>query len=110
MTATDGSTGVRPSTAVQRDWIDRTVAEIAQSAYRESPGVPPNLDGTAAALSLLTYDAMSRLVTFLKDLSQRPPLSGSVWLAHREAIEALIADLEKHRVALYYDELHEAQP
>lgn len=88
------------------DFTVRSLAEIAQTAYRDEAGSPVPLDETSAALSLLTYDALGRLVTFLRDLSMRPPLAGPAWQAHRDILEALVADIEKHRLPLYYDELH----
>ena len=87
-------------------FVDATLEEIGQAAFRDRAGPAVPLDGTSNALSLLTVEAMGRLVTFLRDLSQRPPMAGPAWLAHREVLEALVSDIERHRTLLYYDELH----
>lgn len=85
-------------------FVTRTVAEIARGAYRDEIGPVPDLTGTAAILALLTYEALGRLETFLADLVTRAPLASPVWQPHRDALEALVADIRKHRTLLYYDE------
>ena len=91
----------------QREFdVEQIVNDVAQAAYRDEAGTPVRLDDTAASLGLLTYEGLGRLVTFLKDLVSRPPLANPIWQAHREVVEALISDIEKYRIPLYYDELH----
>lgn len=90
------------------DFADRTIAEIGQGAYRDSPGPEVPLPMTSAELGLLTSDALGRLVAFLRDLIARPPMAGPAWVAHRQVLATFVDELDQARTLRYYDELHEA--
>jgi hypothetical protein len=43
----------------------------------------------------LTTETLDRLVLMFHDMSERPPLSGPAWYAHREFVEAIVSDLRR---------------
>lgn len=91
-------------------WTTAAIEAIGKDSFRDESGPQVPIPQTEWALSCLTYDALGRLQTFLADLAKRPPMIGPAFQAHREVIEALASDIEKHRVVLYYDELHAKVP
>lgn len=73
----------------------RTLAAIGRDAYLETPVDGVRFDELPWVVSRLTVEALERLVIFFHDMSERPPLSGPAWYAHRELVEAIVSDLRR---------------
>lgn len=73
-----------------------TIASIEQSMYSEEPpSRAVELIQAGGTISTLSEYGLERLLTFLEDLTRRAPLTGPMWSAHREVIEALASDVAR---------------
>lgn len=77
------------------DFAARTLAAIGQQAYLDEPVSGVELVELPWVASRLTTEALERLQLFFHDMSERPPMTGPAWYAHREFLEALGADLRR---------------
>lgn len=73
----------------------RTLAAIGRDAYLDQPADGVVLQELPWVVSRLTPEALDRLALFFHDMSERPPMTGPAWYAHREFLEAIAADLSR---------------
>lgn len=76
-------------------WAKDALKSIGDNAYREAEGKEPELGETAWSINRLSDEGLERLATFLIDLTRRAPLSGPAWVAHRDVLSALEADIRR---------------